>query len=66
MCIRDRLGVEQMDMTDLLYEVWSLRHNVSAYDAMYVVLARAIDCPLLTLDVGLVRAAPDCCVTPGM
>lgn len=56
--------VEQIAMTDLLPEVWSLRHQVSADDAMYVVLARAAGCVLLTLDARLARAAPDCCVVP--
>ncbi|KGJ72467.1 hypothetical protein GY21_15160 [Cryobacterium roopkundense] len=33
-----------------------LRDNVSAYDAAYVVLAEALDCPLLTRDVRLARS----------
>jgi predicted nucleic acid-binding protein len=40
----------------LLRDAWALRHNVSAYDACYVVLARALDCPLLTTDSSLARA----------
>ena len=35
---------------------WSLRENVSAYDAAYVVLAEALDCPLITRDARLARA----------
>lgn len=42
--------------TGLLAEAWSLRFNVSAYDACYVALARALDCPLLTADAPLRRA----------
>lgn len=34
-----------------------LRANVSAYDAAYVVLAEALDCPLLTRDVRLARSS---------
>ena len=34
----------------LLPQAWSLRHNVSAYDAMYVALAQSLHCPLLTTD----------------
>lgn len=30
--------------------IWSLRDNVTAYDASYVALATAIDRPLVTLD----------------
>lgn len=36
---------------------FQLRDTVSAYDAAYVVLADALDCPLLTRDVALRRAA---------
>lgn len=41
----------------LLSRVWQLRHNLTAYDAMYVALAEALDVPLLTLDAAL-RDAP--------
>jgi predicted nucleic acid-binding protein len=40
----------------LLREMWSMRANLSSYDACYVALARALDCPLLTLDGPLTRA----------
>ncbi len=36
--------------------VWELRDNLSAYDAAYVALAEAIDCPLVTADARLSRA----------
>lgn len=35
---------------------WSLRHNFTAYDAMYVALAEAVDGQLVTLDGKLARA----------
>ena len=60
----DALEVEQVPMTSLLPSVYSLRHNISAYDAMYVVLARAVQCELLTLDARLAAAAPDCTLLP--
>lgn len=41
----------------LLPRVWELRDNLSAYDAMYVALAEALDAPLLTHD-GRAAAAP--------
>jgi predicted nucleic acid-binding protein len=40
----------------LLREMWSLRANLSAYDACYVALARALGAPLLTGDRRLSRA----------
>jgi len=58
------LGIEQMPMIKLLPAVHALRHNISTSDAMYVVLARALECKLLTLDARLARAAPDCTVVP--
>ena len=39
----------------LLPRIWTLRHNLSAYDAAYVTLADALDCPLLTCDRRLAR-----------
>ena len=38
-------------MIDILTEVWAQRHNMTAYNAMYVALARLLGCRLLTLDV---------------
>lgn len=60
----DALGIEQMPMMSMLTTVYALRHNISAYDAMYVVLARAAQCSLLTLDARLAASAPDCAVLP--
>lgn len=41
---------------ELRMRAFQLRDKVSAYDAAYVVLAEALDCPLLTRDVRLSRA----------
>ncbi|MBK0419924.1 type II toxin-antitoxin system VapC family toxin [Leucobacter sp. CSA1] len=60
----DALGIEQVPMMSMLPAVYSLRHNVSAYDAMYVVLARAAQCSLLTLDARLSASVPDCALLP--
>ena len=55
---RDLLDL-QLDL--LPYEpfadrVWALRHGITAYDALYVAIAEAIDAPLATLDRRLTRA----------
>ena len=41
----------------LLRRVWELRHNISAYDAVYVAVAEALNAPLLTRDRRLAAAA---------
>jgi predicted nucleic acid-binding protein len=41
----------------LLPRIWSLRHNLSAYDAAYVALAEVLDAPLVTRDRRLAAAA---------
>jgi predicted nucleic acid-binding protein len=41
----------------LLGRAYELRHNVGAYDAMYVALAEILQCPLITTDVRLANAA---------
>ncbi len=40
----------------LLSQVWELRNNLSAYDAVYVALAAALDAPLVTRDRRLAAA----------
>lgn len=40
----------------LLDRVWELRHNLSAYDGLYVTLSEALEAPLVTLDGRLMRA----------
>jgi predicted nucleic acid-binding protein len=41
---------------DLLSRAWKLRDNISAYDAMYVALAEAIEAPIVTCDGPLANA----------
>lgn len=41
---------------DLLGRAWKLRENLSAYDAMYVALAEAIEAPMVTCDSPLSKA----------
>jgi predicted nucleic acid-binding protein len=51
-----RLGVTRHPVVGLLDRVWQLRENVTAYDAAYVALAEALDCPVVTADARLSRA----------
>jgi len=37
----------------LLERVWALRKNLTAYDAVYVALAEALDMPLVTCDANI-------------
>ncbi|HEY6357107.1 MAG TPA: type II toxin-antitoxin system VapC family toxin [Vicinamibacterales bacterium] len=41
---------------DLLSRAWTLRENVTAYDAMYVALAEALDAPIITCDAPLAKS----------
>ena len=41
----------------LLPRVWQMRHNLTAYDAVYLALAEALDAPLLTRDRALAKTA---------
>jgi predicted nucleic acid-binding protein len=50
------LDLERHAHEPLLDRVWSLRKNVTAYDAVYVALAEALDAPLVTCDGRLARA----------
>ncbi|MEJ7741331.1 MAG: type II toxin-antitoxin system VapC family toxin [Nocardioidaceae bacterium] len=53
----DDLPIQRWSSADALRRrAFQLRDNVSAYDAAYVVLAEALDCPLLTRDARLARS----------
>lgn len=40
----------------LLDRMWAMRHNLTAYDALYVALAEVLDAPLVTTDRRLASA----------
>jgi predicted nucleic acid-binding protein len=44
------LPIERHAHTFLLPRVWQLRGNMTAYDAVYIALAEALDAPLATCD----------------
>ncbi len=54
--------VERIGHLGFVLEAWGLRHNLTAYEAMYVALARAMECELVTSDRRLARA-PDLGIT---
>ena len=41
---------------DLLTRAWKLRENITAYDAIYVALAEALDATVVTCDTKLAKA----------
>ena len=49
------LPLERFSHEPLLDRAWMLRENMTAYDAMYVALAEALDAPLLTRDEKLAK-----------
>lgn len=48
--------VRRVQVRPLLSEAWTLRHNLTVTDAVYVVLARHLRAPLLTADLRLAAA----------
>jgi predicted nucleic acid-binding protein len=50
------LRIDRYDTAALARRIWELRDNLTTYDAGYVALAEALDCPLMTADRRLARA----------
>ena len=50
------LRIERHQMTDMLGHILDLRNNFTVYDATYVVLAQALEAPLVTVDAKLHEA----------
>ncbi len=49
-------GVERLPHAPLLSDAWELRHNVAAFDALYVAAAKQYEVPVVTADGPLSRA----------
>lgn len=50
------LDLQRHAHTDFVDRAWKLRDNLTAYDAMYVALAEAIDAPIVTCDAPLTKS----------
>jgi predicted nucleic acid-binding protein len=52
-----RLDIQLFPFYPFAARVWDLRSNITSYDAWYVALAEALECPLATLDSKLTGAS---------
>ena len=61
-----RMDIALFPFAPYAERVWSLRGNLTSYDAWYVALAESLDYPLVTLDRRLSRASGPRCdfITP--
>ena len=56
-----RLELELFPFAPFAERVWELRGNLTSYDAWYVAIAEAFECPLATLDRKLSHASGPSC-----
>ncbi|MDO4241223.1 MAG: type II toxin-antitoxin system VapC family toxin [Microbacteriaceae bacterium] len=52
------IGIDFLPTMPLLEAAWQLRHNVSAYDALYVALAESLNAKIISFDSRLAKASP--------
>jgi predicted nucleic acid-binding protein len=52
-----RLDIQLFPFYPFAQRIWDLRSNITSYDAWYVALAEALECPLATLDSKLTGAS---------
>jgi predicted nucleic acid-binding protein len=57
------LPITRFPVGPLMVRAFELRANITAYDACYVALAEALDCPLITADRRLANAPMTTCTT---
>jgi predicted nucleic acid-binding protein len=56
LAVFEAMPLKRYSCAAMTREIWALRHNVTAYDAPFVVLAKQLNAPLLTHDGKLARA----------
>lgn len=57
----EAMSIEYVAYAQCSERIWELRHDLTPYDAWYVAIAEALDAPLATVDVRLVRATGPRC-----
>lgn len=57
------LPITRFPVGPLMVRAFELRANITAYDACYIALAEALDCPLITSDRRLANAPMTTCTT---
>lgn len=57
------LPITRFPTGPLMVRAFDLRANIAAYDACYIALAEALDCPLITCDRRLANAPMTTCTT---
>jgi predicted nucleic acid-binding protein len=57
------LPINRFPVGPFMVRAFELRANITAYDACYVALAEALDCPLITSDRRLANAPMTTCAT---
>ena len=56
-----QLDIELFPFAPFAERIWDLRNNLTSYDAWYVALAEALECPLATLDRRIARSSGPTC-----
>ena len=51
-----QFNILRFDITELIPDIWRLRHNLTPYDAAYVALAKLLDVRIVTRDRPLVNS----------
>ena len=57
------LPITRFPVGPMMVRAFELRANITAYDACYIALAEALDCPLITADRRLANAPMTTCTT---